>query len=120
MGSTATIVIYIVFLVGLFYFMIIKPQKKEKKRTEEMYSSMAIGDYVVTTSGMYGQLVDITSDMVIVEFGSKHCRIPMLKSAIARIEKADALTKGVAGTEGGDGSAVAKEAQKDIPTGETK
>lgn len=118
--GTATIVIYVIFLIGLFYFMIIRPQKKEKKRAEDMYASMAIGDYVVTTSGMYGQLVDITNDMVIVEFGSKHCRIPMLKSAIARIEKADALTKGVAGTDAGDGSAVAKEASKDIPTGEAK
>ena len=118
--STATVIIYVVFLIGLFYFMIIRPQSKEKKRTQEMYSSMAIGDYVVTTGGMYGQLVDITNDMVIVEFGSKHCRIPMLKSAIARIEKADALTKGTAGTDEGDGSAVAKEAQKEIPTGEAK
>ena len=115
-----TVIIYVVFLIGLFYFMIIRPQKKEKKRMQEMYSGMAIGDYVVTTSGMYGQLVDITNDMVIVEFGSKHCRIPMLKSAIARIEKDDALTKGVAGTEGGDESKVAKEASKDITAGEKK
>lgn len=118
--SGATVIIYVVFLIGLFYFMIIRPQSKEKKRAQEMYSSMAIGDYVVTTSGMYGQLVDITNDMVIVEFGSKHCRIPMLKSAIARIEKADALTKGTSGTEGGDEGKVAKEAQKEITTGETK
>ena len=43
---------------------------------------------------MYGQIIDITNDMVIVEFGGKNCRIPMLKAAIASVEKADALAKG--------------------------
>ena len=118
--DTTMVIVYVVFLAALFYFMIIRPQKKEKKRTQDMFNSMAIGDYVVTTSGFYGQLIDITNDMVIVEFGSKHCRIPMLKSAIARIEKDDALTKGASGSEGGDSDKVAKEAGKQIETGEKK
>ena len=118
--DTTMVIVYIVFLVALFYFMIIRPQKKEKKRAQEMFASMAIGDYIVTTSGFYGQLIDITDDMVIVEFGSKHCRIPMLKSAIARIEKADALTKGATGSDEGNSDQVAKEASKNIETGEKK
>lgn len=113
MNQSVTIIVYIIFLAALFYFMLIKPQKKEKKRQEEMFAGMAIGDYVVTTSGFYGQIIDITSEMVIVEFGNKNCRIPMVKSAIARIEKADALTQGMSGTEAGDAEAVAKEVQKD-------
>lgn len=116
MNSSVTIIVYIIFLIGLFYFMLIKPQKKEKKRQQDMYASMAIGDYIVTTSGFYGQIIDITDEMVIVEFGNKNCRIPMVKGAIARIEKADALTKGMSGTEVGDAEAVAKDVQKDIET----
>ena len=51
---------------------------------------MEVGDVVVTTSGFYGVLIDITEEDVIVEFGSnKNCRIPMRKSAIAQVEKAD-------------------------------
>ena len=119
-GGGITVILYIVFLIGLFYFMLIRPQKKEKKRQEEMYSGMAIGDYIVTTSGFYGQLIDITDDMVIVEFGNKNCRIPMVKNAIARIEKADALTKGMGGSETGDADAVAKNVSKDIAAGEKK
>ena len=43
---------------------------------------------VVTTSGFYGVLIDITDDDVIVEFGSnRNCRIPMKKAAIAEVEK---------------------------------
>lgn len=115
-----TIVIYVVFLIGLFYFMLIRPQKKEKKRQQDMFDGMAIGDYVVTTSGFYGKIIDLTSDMVIVEFGNKNCRIPMVKNAIARIEKDNALQKGMSGTEEGDASAVAKNAAKDIDAGEKK
>lgn len=78
-------------VLGLFfYFMIIKPQKKEQKRTAAMLSALEVGDAVLTSSGFYGTVIDITDDTVIVEFGNnKNCRIPMQKSAIAQVEKAD-------------------------------
>ena len=54
-------------------------------------AGLAVGDTVLTTSGFYGVLIDITDDTVIVEFGSnKNCRIPMQKDAIAAVEKPDA------------------------------
>ena len=63
-------------------------QKKEQKRQQELMDSMEIGDYVLTTSGFYGVVIDITDEDVIVEFGSnKNCRIPMQKSAIMQVEK---------------------------------
>ena len=113
-GSTGMVIGYVIFIAAIFYFMLIRPQQKEKKRMQEMFNGMAIGDYVVTTSGFYGKLIDITSDMVIVEFGNKNCRIPMVKNAIARIEKDNALQKGMTGTETGDPDAVAKDIAKDI------
>ena len=54
-----------------------------------MLANMEIGDSVLTTSGFYGVLIDISDDTVIVEFGNnKHCRVPMQKTAIAQVEKA--------------------------------
>ena len=51
--------------------------------------SMEIGDFVLTTSGFYGVIIDMTEDDVIVEFGNnKNCRISMQKKAIAQVEKA--------------------------------
>ena len=80
---------YIIFLVVLLYFMAIRPQRKQKKAFEEMMSQLEIGDSVKTSGGMYGEVIDITEDMVIVEFGNnKNCRIPMDKSAIVEVEKA--------------------------------
>ena len=89
-GLGFSYIISIVLMLGIFYFLMIKPQKKEQKRVEAMLADMEVGDVVVTTSGFYGVLIDITEEDVIVEFGSnKNCRIPMRKSAIAQVEKAE-------------------------------
>ena len=51
-------------------------------------ASMAVGDTVLTSSGFYGIIIDMTDDTVIVEFGNnKNCRIPMKKTAVVEIEK---------------------------------
>ena len=56
-----------------------------------MIEALEVGDSVLTTSGFYGMVIDVTDDTVIVEFGgNKNCRIPMQKTAIVDIEKANA------------------------------
>ncbi len=88
-GSLILMVLWIAIIIGFMYFFMIRPQKKEQKKLQEMISSMEVGDYVLTTSGFYGSIIDITEDTVIVEFGNnKNCRIPMQKNAISQIEKA--------------------------------
>ena len=89
MGMMGTIIWIAVLLVFIFIFML-RPQKMEQARRNEMMAKMAVGDTVLTSSGFYGTLIDITDDTVIVEFGNnKNCRIPMQRAAIAQIEKAD-------------------------------
>lgn len=84
-------VIYIVLIVAFIYFFMIRPQKKEQKKNAAMLSQLEVGDSILTTSGFYGIVIDITDDTVIVEFGNnKNCRIPMQKSAIVQVEKANA------------------------------
>ena len=90
MSAGFVMVIYIALIFGFVYFASIRPQKKEQKRLGAMLASMEIGDSVLTTSGFYGVLIDISDDTVIVEFGNnKNCRVPMQKSAIAQVEKAE-------------------------------
>ena len=82
-------VVYAAFLIGLMYFVAIRPQNKEKKKMAELLASVAVGDTVLTSSGFYGVVIDMTDEDVIVEFGNnKNCRIPMRKQAIAEVEKA--------------------------------
>ena len=83
-----TIVGYVVFLIAIMYFLMIRPQKKEEQKKKELMNSLAIGDSVLTTAGFYGIIIDMTNDTVIVEFGNnKNCRIPMQKAAIVKSEK---------------------------------
>ena len=76
----------------IFSFNVFHDYETAEKGTAEskihviLYGS---GDSVVTTSGFYGILIDITDEDVIVEFGNnRNCRIPMRKAAIAEVEKA--------------------------------
>ena len=81
-------IVYVVIICVLMYFIAIKPQKKEQKKKQELMESIEKGDFVLTTSGFYGVIIDITEDDVIVEFGNnKNCRISMRKSAIEQVEK---------------------------------
>lgn len=87
-GGIGMILVYVLFFAALMYFTSIRPQKREKQRMEALMARLAVGDSVLTTAGFYGVLIDVTDDMVIVEFGNnKNCRIPMKKSAIVDVEK---------------------------------
>ena len=95
-GNTTGSLIMMVLVYGIFFlamwFFFFRPQSKEKKRMAAMLSSLTIGGCVLTTSGFYGIVIDISDEdnTVIVEFGNnKNCRIPMEKSAISRVEKAN-------------------------------
>ncbi len=90
-GNLVITVVYVVIIIGFMYFLAIKPQKKQEKKQKALMESVEIGDSILTTSGFYGMVIDVTEDTVIVEFGgNKNCRIPMQKTAIVDIEKANA------------------------------
>ena len=100
-SSVVMLVMYIVIFVGIFYFLMIRPQKKQKAKTDQMHSQMEPGDNIMTTSGFYGTILDVVDDTtIIVEFGNnKNCRIPMHKNAVAELEK--------------QGTAVASDSEKE-------
>lgn len=90
-GGMLGMLIYIVVIIALMYFIAIRPQRKQQKEQQQMLAALEIGDSIMTTGGFFGVVIDITDDVVIVEFGSnKNCRIPMDKAAIAKAEKANA------------------------------
>jgi len=87
-AGTWGMLLWIIVLFGFMYFFLARPQKTEAKRKKEMLADLAIGDTVLTTSGFYGTVIDISDDTVIIEFGSnRNCRIPAQKSAISAVEK---------------------------------
>jgi preprotein translocase subunit YajC len=92
-GSSLMLIVWLVVMFAIMYFLMIRPQKKEQKKKDLMLSELAVGDTVLTTSGFYGTVIDLSDDTVIVEFGSnKNCRIPMQKAAVAAVEKPEEST----------------------------
>ena len=90
MNNPIFLLIFYAVILGGFWFLLMRPQKKEQKRIQLMLSELAVGDTVLTTSGFYGVIIDITDEDVIVEFGNnKNCRIPRQKAAITQVEKAN-------------------------------
>lgn len=90
-GGQSMVFLIVVYglIIGAFWFFAIRPQKKKQKEQDAMISAVDVGDSILTTSGFYGVVIDISDDIVIVEFGSnKNCRIPMKKEAIVEVEKA--------------------------------
>ena len=91
MDQVTMTILMLVVCFGLMYFLTIRPQKKKEEELKQMMETLEVGDSVLTTSGFYGVLIDISDEDVIVEFGiNKNCRIPMQKAAIAQFEKASA------------------------------
>lgn len=73
----------LILIFGVFYFFMIRPQVKQRKKEKEFSSSLKRGDKVVTKSGMYGRVVDFSdkSDTVVLETGAG--KITFDKSAIS-------------------------------------
>ena len=79
----------LILMFVIFYFLVIRPQKKQEREHASLISSVEAGDSILTTSGFYGVVIDVMPEIVIVEFGNnKNCRIPMKKEAIVDVEKA--------------------------------
>lgn len=84
-GSLVSMLVIYAVIIGLMWFILIRPQKKQQKQIQEMQNSIKVGDSVLLNSGMYGKVMDIIGDTLIVEFGlNKSVRIPVLKSTVAR------------------------------------
>ena len=80
--SILTMLIPLALMVVIFYFLIIRPEKKRSKM-QEMLNNLEVADEVVTTGGIVGRVLRVTDDTVLIETGSDRTKIRVLKSSIA-------------------------------------
>lgn len=59
----------IVFLLGLIYLMLIRPQSKRAKEQKKMLESLTRGDEVVTSGGLLGKIMDVGDNFVLMDLG---------------------------------------------------
>ena len=95
-GGGMSMIIMLVAMFAIFYFLIIRPENKRKKKTEEMRSSLSLGDEITTIGGIVGKIVQITEDTITFETGEDRVRIQIKKWAVsttAKMEAAEAEAK---------------------------
>ena len=68
-------------ILGIFYFMILLPMKRRQKKIREFQESLKVGDKVVTTSGIYGQITRLNEKSVQVQIADK-VRIEVARAAV--------------------------------------
>ncbi len=90
MGSLASLVLLVVMFV-VFYFVLIRPQRKKDKELKEQMSTLAVGDKVVTIGGLVGFVANIKGDEVTISTSAANTLVTFSKSAIQTIIKRDQL-----------------------------
>lgn len=77
----------LVVMVAVFYFMIIRPQKKQEKETAKMLDALTPGDTISTVGGIIGVVLKVKDDMVLIETGADRTRIQIAKWAVRKVEE---------------------------------
>ncbi|MCI7692089.1 MAG: preprotein translocase subunit YajC [Oscillospiraceae bacterium] len=83
-ASILTMILPLVLMVGIFYFLILRPEKKRNKEMQDMLNNIEVADEVVTNGGIIGRVLSVKEDTVLIETGSDRTKIRVLKTAIAR------------------------------------
>ena len=108
MGST---MLMLVIMIGVFYFMLIRPENKRKKEAEQMRSSVKKGDKITTIGGIVGTVVDVKENNIVIETSADQVRIELAKWALSANETAAEAAK-VEAQKAEEAKAKAKAAKK--------
>src|SRR6476660_4292724 len=83
-------------ILGIFYFLILLPMKRRQKKVQEFQQALKVGDKIVTTSGIYGQITRLNDQSVQVQVADK-VRIEVARSAVGGYQGQEPVV-----TEGGN------------------
>ncbi len=84
-GASGTVVFFLnmTAVVLIFYFLLIRPQRKERERQKEMIAAIAKGDEIVTNGGIIGTVIRAEEDRLIIKTGGES-KITLERSHVAR------------------------------------
>ena len=90
MGGGMGSMLYIIMLVAVFWFLLIRPQQAQAKKRAEMLTALKTGDKVVTIGGICGKVAQITDNKIFVEV-SDGIVVEFLRNAISTVEVEEEL-----------------------------
>ena len=79
-----------VVVFWVFYFLLIRPQKKKDKELKEMRENLNVGDKVTTIGGIIAHVAKVEENAVILEIGPNRTKVPFEKWAIGKVESKEA------------------------------
>jgi preprotein translocase subunit YajC len=79
----------ILLLIVVFYFMIFRPQQKQRKAREKMLSELGVGTRVKTIGGIYGRICEMKDNTVTIEVGRDKVKLVFDRAAIGSVEGGD-------------------------------
>jgi preprotein translocase subunit YajC len=82
-GAGAFQLVFLLLIGVVFYFMLIRPQQRRARAQRELVQSVSVGDEVVTIGGIYGRVVELDDDAVVLEV-APGTSLRFIRSAIAR------------------------------------
>jgi preprotein translocase subunit YajC len=94
-------------LFVIWYFLVIMPQQRQRKRTQEMLGNLKTGDKVLTSGGVYGTIAGFRGEIVQLQIASQ-VKIEVARSAITALQPASGETEAVAVKEPTKQNAAAK------------
>ena len=83
-SSPFAMLVPIVGMLAIFYLLLIRPQQKRQKETQKMIEALRKGDRVVTASGLYGSVVGVKDNIVVLKI-AENVKVEMLKSAVSGV-----------------------------------
>lgn len=87
-GSPAMLMVFqFIALIAIFYFLLIRPQRKAQKRHQEILAALKKGDQVMTDGGILGEVVHLAEDRVTIKSGES--RFVVARPKIARVFTAE-------------------------------
>ena len=90
--DTVIMIAFYVVLFGVMYFILIRPQKKQAKKTQDMLSQIKPGDKVVTIGGLHGIVEEVNSADNTVVLDCEGIFLTFEKRSISRISKVATIT----------------------------
>ncbi len=79
-------IIFLVLMIVVFYFFMIRPQKKQEKEYNKMLSELQPGDEITTKGGIIGKVVSIKEETMVIETSRDRTKIRLLRSAVSKID----------------------------------
>ena len=93
-GGMGSLLFPLAIFIVIFYFFIIRPQKKRQKQQDNLITSIAKGDQIITIGGFFGTVLEVRDDSFMIEL-AKDVRVRILRTAVATKREAPKPTASV-------------------------